>query len=361
MTEQYKEPLKPPIAQKYVFLAAFLLTLVMILQSNIMVDGKWYINLNRVIVFAFNYLTWAVSIPLIYRLTGHWDLQDHWKRNLVKWLLITLAICFVQLIISNLLYYASLGILNSDINDPFGQFMSFFQRAYLSRLADFAVIFLVLRGLTNYRKLNAQKVEVAQLESQLTESRLEALKMQLNPHFLFNALHAIHSLIGYEDDKARSMVLKISNLLRRILELSNQPTIPLSDELSYVKDYLDIEQERFHDRLLIKYEIADELLEASVPSLILQPLAENALKHGISMLEDGGEILIAIQEDNQTITIRVENSIPTEASIVSESLGIGLSNLDNRLEQLYGVEFERNCFQRDNRFIVEITLPLTYE
>jgi sensor histidine kinase YesM len=349
-----------PIAQKYVYLTALTLSLLMIFQSNVMVDGQWRLNLNKVIVFAFNYLVWAASVPFIYSLVQSIDWQSQWKLKLLRWLGAGLLICLVQLILSNLLYYST--ILSFDklsVADPISHFLAFLPSAFLSRVIDLIVIVLLLKGLDTNRNLNNQKIALAELENELTNSKLEALKMQLNPHFLFNSLHAIHSLIGYEDDKARTMVLKIGNLLRRILELSNQQTIALSDELSYLKDYLDIEQERFHDRLKIEYDVDDKLLSVAVPSLILQPLAENALKHGISLLEGQGEIVISINKtDEDKLLIKMKNSVGDDSYASPKSTGIGLDNLKKRLEQLYGNDYSLKTNRGNSIFEVIIALPI---
>lgn len=346
------------IAQRHVYLVAVILSLLMIFQSSSLVDGELKINLNKVIVFTFNYFVWAAAIPFLFQFISDIDWPNKKRSKVIKWLGIALFISLIQLIISNLLFYSTILIFyKSAIADPLPHFIAVLPRAYLSRVIDMTVIVFLIKGLDNNRKLNAQKVAVAELENELNSSKLEALKMQLNPHFLFNSLHAIHSLIGYENEKARSMLLKISNLLRRILELSDQQTIPLSDELSYLKDYLDIEQERFHDRLEVIYTIEDQLLETQVPSLILQPLAENALKHGIAPSESNGQIVITIKTvAEQRLNIIVLNTVDGQSD-KSNSTQIGLKNLRNRLVHLYGEEFSIDIQQTSNSFQVSLNLP----
>ena len=360
MTEATNSKFSSPIAQKHVYAAAFLLSLLMIFQSNVLIDGQWRLNISKVILFTYNYLVWAASVPFIYRLVHSIDWQNQWKSKILKWIGVGLIICLVQLFVSNLFYYSTILNFNKlSVADPFNHFLAYLPSAYMSRVIDLLVIVFVLKGLDNNRILNEQKVAVAELESELTNSKLEALKMQLNPHFLFNSLHAIHALIGYEDNKARKMILKISNLLRRILELSNQQTIALSEELSYFKDYLDIEYERFHDRLTIAYEVDDELLTVNVPSLILQPLAENAFKHGISLLEGPGEISLSVVKWNKNqIQIKMKNTVGESENGSFESTGIGLENLKKRLEQLYSFNFILNTIRKDTVYEVSIILPI---
>lgn len=315
-------------------------------------------------LFAWNYLTWALALGWVFRFTNRFRLEaTTWKKELLPFIGVTLLISGAQLLVSNVLYYLSLYLLRGmPVMDMLNGFSAVIIQAYASRLVDLMVILGVLRGLSNYQKLNQQKLVMAELQSMLTQTRLEALKMQLNPHFLFNALHAIHSMIGYDNETARSMLLKISSLLRKILEMGDMQVVTLSEELSYLRDYLDIEQERFHDRLQIDYQVSEELLSAEVPSLILQPLAENALKHGISQLEGSGSIHIQIEQTADTkLQIDMQNTTGPPQIGNNTSLGIGLSNLKKRLEQLYQDEFDLSTTQQANQFTVSIQIPLTYE
>ena len=348
---------KPPIRQKYVFLTAFLLTVIMILQSNIEVDGIWQINLNRVLIFAYNYLTWAIAVPFLYKLFRPFDFQNIWRQKLIQWISLALIISLVQVVLTNVLYYATLiPFFETAINNPVDHFMNFFPQAYLSRLIDFMVIFFLLKALDNYRTVNIQKVAVADLERQLTQSRLETLKMQLNPHFLFNALHAIHSLIGYDNDKSKKLLLQISQLLRKILELSDQQMIALEEELELFKTYLAIEEERFHDRLTVVYNIDNQAKDTLVPSLLLQPLLENALKHGISLIEGKGEINLKIELSENHLNITLGNTYDPNTSAL-DSTGIGLKNVQKRLETLFPDKFNMTTDSNSNWFEVIISIP----
>lgn len=355
---------KLPIRPKYAYLAALILTVLMVVQTSELSNAGFAINLNRVILFATNYLTWALGLTWVHRYTSGLSFSSHtWRGEALRLIGWALLISGIQLLLSNLLYYLVLGLLSDfSFNNMIEGFSQVFVKAWASRLVDFIVIVGMLRALSNYRKLNEQKLAVAELESVLTQTRLEALKMQLNPHFLFNSLHAIHSMIGYDNDKARNMLLKISNLLRKILELGEKQLIPLNDELNYLKDYLDIEQERFHDRLKVHYEVEELMLTALVPSLLLQPLAENALKHGISPMEEPGEITLTIGKVNSDkIELIMKNSANQSQNTTTQGTGIGLANLKKRLEQLYQRDFELNISPQPDQFTVQIIIPLAYE
>lgn len=329
----------------------------MVFQSNVEVEGKWHLNLNRVFVFAYNYLTWAVSIPYLFKIFKPFDFQNFYRKKLIKWISLALLVCLVQVVVSNALYYATLlSFFETIINDPISHFLNLLPQAYLSRLIDFMAIFFLLKSLDNYRTLNIQKVAVADLERQLTQSRLETLKMQLNPHFLFNALHAIHSLIGYDNDKSKKMLLQISRLLRKILELSDQQMIALEEEMDLFKNYLAIEEERFHDRLTVLYDIDRQAKDTLVPSLLLQPLLENALKHGISLIEGKGEISLIITLSPKHLNITLGNTYDPNTT-AAESTGIGLKNIQKRLETLFPDKFDLNTEAGLNWFEVKITIP----
>lgn len=355
---------KLPIHPKYAYLAALILTVLMVVQTSDLGSSGLAINLNRIILFAANYFTWAIGLTWVHQYTSNLNFSGGaWRREAVRLMLIALVISAVQLVLSNVIYYAVLAMLaDFPFDNMISGFSQVFIKAWASRLVDFIIIVGMLRALSNYQKLNEQKLAVAELESVLTHTRLEALKMQLNPHFLFNSLHAIHSMIGYDNDKARSMLLKISNLLRKILELGEKQLISLNDELNYLKDYLDIEQERFHDRLQVHYHVEELMLTTLVPSLLLQPLAENALKHGISPMEEAGEIKLKIRQlDNEKLALEMTNSMDEQQPSPTHGTGIGLANLEKRLEQLYQQNFSLEISERTAQFSVKIIIPLRYE
>ncbi len=205
-------------------------------------------------------------------------------------------------------------------------------------LATVIAVALPLRIWNNTRierKLEAQ-------ERLLMEARLEALISQINPHFLFNTLNTVSSLIRFDPDTARTVLLKLSNILRRRLK-SQVYFSPLKQELEFVDDYLDIEVVRFgRDKLQIRKEIAPDALEAVVPSMILQPLVENAIRHGIGPKIEGGAITLRASRHNGRLSVEVIDDgvgIPEEKQHEIYDAGIGISNVRERLKVLYGQEF----------------------
>jgi two-component sensor histidine kinase len=191
-----------------------------------------------------------------------------------------------------------------------------------------------------YNRLREREVETAQLQRELVEARLEALRMQLNPHFLFNTLHAISGLIHEDPQAADRVVARLSELLRLSLDQSKPQEVPLQDELAFLDRYLEIEQTRFSERLTVEKQIAAEAQQALVPYLILQPLVENAIRHGIEPSEKLGLLRIGARRRDGKLELCVRDNgdgLPSEPEKPAE--GIGLSNTRARLRHLYG----QNC------------------
>ena len=189
-----------------------------------------------------------------------------------------------------------------------------------------------------YRKYRERELQTSQLEARLAQSRLQVLKMQLHPHFLFNALNAISELIHRDPEAADRMLTDLSDLLRMSFENLEVQEVSLKQELEFLNKYIEIEQMRFHDRLVVELQIAPDTLDATVPNMILQPIVENAIKHGISPRASGGRIDIEATRSNGHLEIKVQDNglgIPFgDTDNLPE--GVGLSNTRRRLKHLYG-------------------------
>src|SRR3977135_367646 len=184
----------------------------------------------------------------------------------------------------------------------------------------------------------------------LLKARMDALSSQINPHFLFNTLNTVSSLIRFDPDMARGVVLKLSNILRRLLR-KHETFVPLREELDFIDDYLDIEVARFgRDNLQIHKQIEDHTLDAFVPSMLLQPIVENALKHGLAAKLGGGEITIRTSTRDARLIIEIEDNgggIPHDRMSQVFGDGIGISNVHERLRVLYGGDFQMNISSRE--------------
>jgi two-component system LytT family sensor kinase len=206
------------------------------------------------------------------------------------------------------------------------------------------VMLAIYQGAIYYRKYQEGKLLSSQLETQLVQAQLSGLRMQLQPHFLFNTLHTINSMMYESTDRASEMIVRLSEFLRLSLENNGEQEVPLSRELDFIERYLEIERARFEDRLNVEYQIEPDTYDFLVPNLLLQPLVENAIKHGISRVPGGGKLVIGAKLRNQTLSIFVANSGPFLASDplrASEQdpqsrRGIGIANTSARLRALYG-------------------------
>lgn len=347
---------KSPVSYRQSLLGGLLIVLLLTLESSNYIDGELQINRNRTLFLLINYLFWSLTVPWIYQslvvveLTYSLFLKSFSPRFL--------GFVIAQLALSNFTFaVVNLIAINQSFTTSIQELLSVLPRAITSRIIDLSVVVGILKVIDGQKKISAQNIEMSNLQNQLTQTKLDMLQMQLNPHFLFNALHAIHALIGYDNQKSKQLLLNISGLLRKILELGNQQLVPLSDELEFFKTYLSIEEERFHDRLSTNYLVSPNTTNCLVPSLLLQPLLENALKHGIALLEGTGEINLSTSIDQNRLRIELKNTRGIENS-VDTSTGIGLKNVANRLETLFPNAHELLIDKTANDFTVTIIIPV---
>ena len=199
--------------------------------------------------------------------------------------------------------------------------------------------------------------ESAELRAQLATARLEALRMQLNPHFLFNTLHAVSALVDRDPAGVRRMIARLSELLRYTIDSRGSDEVPLRDELDFLRRYIEIMEVRFQGRLRVDTSIEDSVLDALVPNLILQPILENALEHGAARSLTEGRVEIAARRDGDDLLLSVRDNGPGLADSQAKG-GVGLRNTRERLEQLYGEAASLSMQSADGAGVIAlITLP----
>lgn len=302
------------------------------LESTVMTrSGSWgeafFLQITMTTIY-------ACLTPIILWFAGRFrvDARPFWRNGLLHLLMSALFAC-VSKTIWLLVIWGVRGV-------PFSL------KKYLSNLvyaADYGMVLywmvIVLSYLSHYyRRYQKTTVDAANLQTELAQAQLRWLKAQLHPHFLFNALHAISALIREDADAAERMIARLSDLLRRSLRDVGAQEVPLREELEHVGIYLEIERARFEERLVVSLLIEDETREALVPSLVLQPLVENAIRHGIGNRASGGHVTIASSRHGPRLALSVsDDGVGLRSTAVHPAReGIGLSTIRGRLERLYG-------------------------
>jgi len=219
------------------------------------------------------------------------------------------------------------------------------------------IIVSIVHALTWYRRSQEGERSALQLEARLADARLDALRMQLHPHFLFNTLNAVSTLVHRDANAADEMIGNLSELLRATLDTTAQE-IPLRQELHFLDRYLEIQQVRFGDRLQVEKEIDAAALDMNVPTLILQPLVENAIRHGIEPQTGQGKLHISASRDDNALHLRVRDNGSGSKPASEAKDGIGIANTRSRLRQLYGQAAQLTLTRAvDGGFIAAIDLP----
>lgn len=310
-------------------------------------------SFGRVLGLEFSQiLTYAPLTPPAFALALRFPIQrQNWGRRSLLHLLFGLAFSSAHTTLRFLTPYAAWdsklggfvsGIWNSQTH-LFAFKPEIFRNLFLTNIVDditgtYVPIVLVAHALSYYWRFRDRELHSTKLEMQLAKSRLQALKSHLQPHFLFNTLHSISALMLTDVRAADQMMARLSDLLRLSLENCEIQTTCLSRELEFVAGYLEIEKIRFEERLNVVLDIAPETLDAQVPSLLLQPLVENAVRHGISRLSSGGDLWITASHDGHDLSLRVRDNGPGLAT-TSQTLpgtGLGIRTTRERLQTLYG-------------------------
>lgn len=291
-----------------------------------------------------SWLPWAIATPLIFELADRFALDDF--RRPMTWCAHGVAVFGIGLISSLWTTGLDAGLHPYAPDEDHVPFLTLWSYKFQGGLLGYCVLYafvLAVRHVLNARdRLTAQKTETARLNEQLATAQLEALRRQMEPHFLFNSLNAITGLVREQkNDAAVRSIVGLSDFLRRIVTQPALAEAPLQTEVELLQLYLQVQRLRFADRLQTSFDIPDELLRAQVPSLMLQPLVENAIKHGIAKRARGGSVRVSASRCQDHLTLTVYNDGPalTAAGTREATTGVGMSNLRSRLQILYGDGF----------------------
>jgi len=277
---------------------------------------------------------WMLATPLILWWARRFRLEGRgWQRHLLA----HVALLIVAVPVIKVIYDFVVRPENSSFS-PFSwtHMLRSVEMTFDMGTLLYSVIVGVEHAFVYYRRYQAGLTKSSQLQTQLVQAQLQALKMQLHPHFLFNTLHSITALVHEEPEMAERTIARLSELLRLFLANSAIHEIPLSEELRILDLYLEIERARFEDRLRVMYDVPPNLRDAMVPNLILQPLVENSIRHGVGRRSEPGWIAVAAERYADTLIVRVTDNGAGFKEDPPVHTGMGLSITRGRLESLYG-------------------------
>jgi fumarate reductase subunit D len=319
--------------------------------------------------------SWGAFVPII-AFIGRRHRLDRAKNRLLSvaiWTLMGVTACVAQSVISGVaLFKLGLAVLPTGRTGP-PQLERYLLNWTVSTFGFNMIIFLMIVGAFHaalyYRDLRARRLREMDLATRLARAELNVLRMQLQPHFFFNALHTISALMISDVPAAHRVITSLGDLLRSSIDHTANQEITLREELAFVGRYVEIQRARFRNRLDVQIDVGDDVLDALVPSFVLQPLVENAIRHGIEPHTRGGRILIRAVRRGPSLGLMVQDDGGGHGTSTAHregneraTAGVGLTNIEARLSQLYG-EAQRFRAGRssDGCFSVELTLPLHME
>ena len=272
--------------------------------------------------------TWAVLTPVVFWLAGRMVVRrTNWWWTIPGLVAASIIVSAVQMNV----FVRLLPLIGYRLN--FRAQQGIFVTKLHSDVLTCWTLFGIRHGIEYYRRYRVRELAASQLEARLATAQLEVLRMQLQPHFLFNTLHAISALMYRDVESADRMMSRLSDFLRLALDSSGVQEVPLKREMEYLDKYLEVEQVRFGERLDVHRSIDPAALDLLVPNLVLQPLVENAVRHGIAPRIEGGRIEVRAKVVGRMLGIEVKDDGPGAATVRE---GVGVSNTRARLEHLYG-------------------------
>ena len=316
-------------------------------------------------LLALNLVYWyipALLAPIIMRFALRHRFDRHrWPRQLV--LHVTAALLYSVVHTAIMMAVRTLLLIGQELPPNFPGWRNYTLLSYLTQLDWLLMTYLFLIGLAYAlayrRESETRAVNTAQLETRLVEAQLQALQRQLHPHFLFNTLNTVSGLIRTDPDGADRMIDRLGDLLRMTLHKSGVQEVSLKEELDVLGKYVEIEHTRFGNRLEVEMSVQADTLDAQVPSLVLQPLVENAIRHGVAPNARPGWIAVHAERDNGELVLQVLDNgdgLPPDR-LIALNRGVGLDNTRARLAHLYRDRFEFTFSNLERGFCVTIRIP----
>lgn len=323
----------------WILIAVFFSVLVYFAQAQL--RANFVFSWRKVLLWQAIIYGWAILFPVINRFAVRFRVErNNWRKTVPVHLLAAFLFVLAHTFLYAVYYHFSQCLYAGEDCQFLANLRTFF---FSNWLIDTSMYFLILSAVTarDYsRRFQAEQLKSSELKAALSDSQLRALKMQLQPHFLFNTLNSISALIHDDAATADRMVARLGDFLRLTLESSGENMVSFKQEMDFVNCYLEIEGVRFQDRLVVRQEIAPDVLETDVPNLILQPIIENAIRHGVSRQTGVGHLTIRAQRAGDKLRIEVEDNgpglpAPPPPENDGGNGGIGLSNTRARLAHVY--------------------------
>jgi two-component system LytT family sensor kinase len=354
----------------FLFIVGFWTFIALLTSVNTLLDPNRGFNgifSSAPIVMAFiDSAFWALLTPVVFSLASHYPIErGQLAPRICLFFCVGMLIAVAVDVVTGFLRYDVFHLVRGRFADA----GPVWRLQHLWFMNEFLYYIAILAGgiardyFLRYQARREQTIllqaQAAQLQAQLADARLAALRTQLNPHFLFNTLHAVSALVERDPRGVRRMIARLSELLRTTLDGADEQEVPLEQELTFTHRYLEIMQIRFQGRLAIESQVEPAVLDALVPNLILQPLVENAIKHGVSKIDEEGRIEIHARRDGERLVLCVRDNGPgISDSVLRAAEGIGLRNTRERLLELYGSEQSFTLRgAEDGGVVAEVIIP----
>jgi two-component system, LytTR family, sensor kinase len=353
---------RSPVSLRVIFAIAAVLTVFSSLMAiQLKPPGQEVSNWELVLRNGFYWATWAAVAPFIIWLAQRFPFEQRtWRRALGVHAVAAVALSQLHILGSLSLHRGLSSYFERPLHYPFWPALQRWaiQNTDWEMMTYWAIVGAAL-AVTYQRQARDRAIAAAKLETKLIEAQLQTLQSQLHPHFLFNTLHAISALIHRDPDAADRTLAQLAELLRITLDNVGEQEVTLAEELEFLDKYLQIEQTRFRDRLTVKLQVEPETLHALVPWMVLQPLVENAIKHGIAPRPEPGTVEISARRSGDRLVLDVSDDGVglTRDALAALQAGIGVSTTRARLAYQFGRAYQFEFLRQARGLTVRIGIP----